>query len=51
MWNTLVLIRDTAISKDVKDKATMYLNQLNTVTISASLKTEILSFIEDYLND
>jgi len=48
MWNTLVLIRKTATSKEIKDKADMYLSQL---TISASLKAEILSFIESVLND
>ena len=51
MWNTLVLIRKTATSKEIKDKADMYLSQLNTATISASLKAEILSFIESVLND
>lgn len=51
MWNTLVLIRKTATSKEIKDKADMYLSQLNTATISASLKAEILSFIESILND
>lgn len=51
MWNTLVLIRKTATSKEIKDKADMYLSQLNTSTISASLKAEILSFIESVLND
>ena len=51
MWNTLVLIRKTATSKEIKDKADMYLRQLNTATISASLKAEILSFIESVLND
>ena len=38
-------------SKEIKDKADMYLSQLNTATISASLKAEILSFIESVLND
>ena len=51
MWNTLVLIRKTATSKEIKDKADMYLSQLNTATVSASLKAEILSFIESVLND
>lgn len=51
MWNTLVLIRKTATSKEIKDKADMYLSQLNTATISASLKAKILSFIESVLND
>lgn len=51
MWNTLVLIRKTATSKEIKDKADMYLSQLNTATISASFKAEILSFIESVLND
>ena len=51
MWITLVLIRKTATSKEIKDKADMYLSQLNTATISASLKAEILSFIESVLND
>ena len=51
MWNTLVLIRKTATSKEIKDKADMYLSQLNTATISASLKAQILSFIESVLND
>jgi hypothetical protein len=51
MWNTLVLIRKTATSKEIKDKTDMYLSQLNTATISASLKAEILSFIESVLND
>lgn len=51
MWNTLILIRKTATSKEIKDKADMYLSQLNTATISASLKAEILSFIESVLND
>ncbi|MBP9788028.1 MAG: hypothetical protein KBC72_10795 [Acinetobacter sp.] len=51
MWNTLVLIRKTATSKEIKDKADRYLSQLNTATISASLKAEILSFIESVLND
>ena len=51
MWNTLVLIRKTATSKEIKDKADMYLSQLSTATISASLKAEILSFIESVLND
>ena len=51
MWNTLVLISKTATSKEIKDKADMYLSQLNTATISASLKAEILSFIESVLND
>ena len=51
MWNTLVLIRKTATSKEIKDKADMYLSQLNTATISASLKAEILSFIESVFND
>ena len=51
MWTTLVLIRKTATSKEIKDKADMYLSQLNTATISASLKAEILSFIESVLND
>ena len=51
MWNTLVLIRKTATSKEIKDQADMYLSQLNTATISASLKAEILSFIESVLND
>ena len=51
MWNTLVLIRKTATSKEILDKADMYLSQLNTATISASLKAEILSFIESVLND
>lgn len=51
MWNTLVLIRKTATSKEIKDKADMYLSQLNTATISASLKAEIISFIESVLND
>lgn len=51
MWNTLVLIRKIATSKEIKDKADMYLSQLNTATISASLKAEILSFIESVLND
>ena len=51
MWNTLVLIRKTATSKEIKDKADMYFSHLNTATISASLKAEILSFIESVLND
>ena len=51
MWNTLVLIRKTATSKEIKDKADMYLSQLNTATISASLKAEILSFIESEVSD
>ena len=51
MWNTLVLIRDTATSKEDKEKAIMYLSQLNTATVSTSLKTEILNFIEAVLND
>ena len=51
MWNTLVLIRKTATSKEIKEKVDMYLSQLNTATISASLKAEILSFIESVLND
>lgn len=51
MWNTLVLIRNTATTKEIKNKADMYLSQLNTATISASLKAEILSFIESVLND
>ena len=51
MWNTLVLIRKTATSKEIKDKTDMYLSQLNTATISASLKAEILSFMESVLND
>ena len=51
MWNPVVLIRKTATSKEIKDKADMYLSQLNTATISASLKAEILSFIESVLND
>lgn len=50
MWNTLVLIRDTATSKEVKDKAIMFLSQLNTATVSASLNAEVLAFIEDVLN-
>ena len=28
MWNTLVLIRKTATSKEIKDKDDMYLRQL-----------------------
>lgn len=51
MWNTLVLIRNTATTKEIKNKADMYLSQLNTATISASLKAEILAFIESVLND
>ncbi|WP_308912580.1 hypothetical protein [Acinetobacter schindleri] len=48
MWNTLVLIRKTATSKEIKDKADMYLSQLNTATISASLKAEIQRWIRKF---
>lgn len=51
MWNTLVLIRNTATTKEIKNKADMYLSQLNTATFSTSLKAEILAFIESVLND